>query len=235
MEQTHKAYLENIEARMAGARVSQLAMAAPLESSTSNRTKATPTVEVKKQPEIKEQSNNQKIGLLHALLSVGAIKPALSILTKFPWLVDSNPEIADLIIRTLKVSIGSLYDSMMNKERNPSFIQPKTRYGPSGLLPTPVKKQILTLSAPTPPSTITTDFVFFFPDWADQIPICTSLDDMIDVVEPLLRFIGLRVSRDPLFLTKILRLGRMHLQTTVISSQRFYTEVHELTNNYRSP
>jgi THO complex subunit 2 len=77
------------------------------------------------------------------------------------------------------------------------------------------RKPILTLWAPTPPSTHTTDFVFFFPDWVDRIPISTSLDDLENVIEPLMRFVGLHISRDPLFLTKFLRLGRLHLQPTI--------------------
>ncbi|TFK73010.1 hypothetical protein BDN72DRAFT_791474, partial [Pluteus cervinus] len=217
MGQVHTTYLGDVEARMSGAKVSQLAMAAPLESSSSSsgRPKVAAPPEPRKQPEAKEPSNNQKIGLLIGLLSVGALKPALAILTKFPWLVDTNPEIADLIIRILKVSISGLYDSVTNKERNPSFTQPRARFGTTGLVPPPPKKSILTLWAPTPPNTSTADFVFFFPDWTEQIPLCTSLDDLVDVLEPLMRFIGLHISRDPLFLTKFLRLGRMHLQSTI--------------------
>ena len=40
-------------------------------------------------------------------------------------------------------------------------------------------------------------------------------DDLMDVLEPMLRFIGLHVSRDPVFLAKFLRLGRNHIGTTV--------------------
>ena len=39
------------------------------------------------------------------------------------------------------------------------------------------------------------------------IPLCSSLDDLIDVIEPLVRFIGLHITRDPLFVTKSTRLG----------------------------
>lgn len=83
------------------------------------------------------------------------------------------------------------------------------RYSP------PPRKPLLTLWAPTPPSTSTSDFVFFFPDWVEQVPMCSSLNDLEDVMEPLMKFIGIHISRDPLFLTKFLRLGRVHLQSTV--------------------
>jgi len=210
-------YDADVQSRIAGAKNSMLAMAAPLESSgpPSSRSKApsTPAPEIKK---VEPKDTNQKAGLLATLLAVGSLKPAIAILSKFPWLVDARPEIADLMIRVLKVSVSPLYESLfVTKERNPSFTHPKARYGPSGVTYPPARKPLLTHWAPTPPSTNTTDFVFFFPDWVDRIPIATNLEDLEDLIEPLLRFIGLHVSRDPLFLTKFLRLGRYHLQTTV--------------------
>ncbi|KAG6833844.1 hypothetical protein H0H87_011778 [Tephrocybe sp. NHM501043] len=214
MESLREEYNRDVESRIAATTVSQLAMAAPLESTgpSSSKAKSTP-VEIKKAAEPKE--TNQKVGLLTALLAVGALKPALAILSQFPFLVDARVEIADLMIRIMKVSISPLYETLLvTKERNPSFTQPRARYGPSGVAAAPNRKPLLTLWAPTPPSTSTTDFTFFYPDWVAQVPICSSLSDLEDVIEPLMKFVGVHVSRDPMFLTKFLRLGRTHLQTT---------------------
>ena len=68
MEVEHKKYLDSVDARIAGAKVSMLAMAAPLESSTSSsgsKLRQSTPAEAKK-PE--KEVPNQKIGLLHALL-----------------------------------------------------------------------------------------------------------------------------------------------------------------------
>jgi THO complex subunit 2 len=234
MDKVHKEYLAEVKARISGARISQLAMAAPLESSAASQPKAKVTnlVESKKLPESKDV--NQKVGLLAALLSVGSLKPALAILSKFPWLVDARPEIADLMIRVMKHSISSLYESsMVTKERNSSFNQPRARYGTAGIAYPPSRKPLLTLWAPTPPSTSITDFVFFFPDWVEQVPMCSSLDDLEDVMEPLMKFIGIHISRDPLFLTKFLRLGRSHLQSTVSDPlPLFASSCHTLPGSY---
>src|ERR1700753_4076184 len=35
----------------------------------------------------------QKIAIIAALLTVGAIRPAVNLISKFPWVVDSHPEI----------------------------------------------------------------------------------------------------------------------------------------------
>jgi len=196
--------------------MSQLAMAAPLESGPpGSKPQPSTTVEQKK-PETTDPPN-QKAGILVALLSVGALQPAFSIMSKYTWFVDANPEIADLVIRIMKVSIASLYDSTFSKERKTSFTEPRARYGTTGLVKPPPRKPCLTLWAPTPPSTSTTDFVFFFPDWSDHIPICISLDDLMHVVEPIMNFIGLHVSRDPSFLSKFLRLGKTHILSVVRS------------------
>lgn len=217
MEHFHQEYLAEVKTRIAGAKSSLLAMAAPLESSASAQQPSKAQSALPSAPKkLDWRVTNQKVGLLNGLLAVGAIKPAIAILSNFPWIVDAHPEIADLMLRIVKVSISPLYDSaVVTKERNPSFTRPRARYGPSGIIqPTP-RKPVLTLCAPTPPSTSTADFVFFFPDWADRVPTSSTLDDLQDVLEPMLQFVGLYVSRDPLFLTKFLRLGRLHLQSTV--------------------
>ncbi|TBU49613.1 transcription factor/nuclear export subunit protein 2-domain-containing protein [Dichomitus squalens] len=216
MGDLHKAYLTNVENRIAGAKVSQLAMAAPLESSGPSSTKARPTAPEPKEEVVEKVAPNQKLGLLNALLSVGALRPAISILSKFPWMVDAYPELADLMLRVLKHSIAPLFDSNLPpRNKSASFMKPRARYGATGVVPAPERRPQLTLVAPTPPSTSTVEFVFFFPDWVERVPTCSSFDDLVDVLEPLMCFIGLHISRDTSFLTKLLRVGRQHITTTV--------------------
>jgi THO complex subunit 2 len=219
----YKAYMASIDARIDSAKISQLAMAAPLESSSqpgSSRL-APPPPETKKSssPNLASEPKeppNQKVGLLVALLSVGALRPALVLLSKFRWLVDAHPEIADLLIRVMKHSLAPLYDQhLVTKLRNPSNVQPRARWSATGVVPAPARKFMLTFCAPTPPGTSTADFVYFFPFWAERVPICSTLEDLIDVIEPLMAFVGLHISREPVFLTKFARLGRLHIMSTV--------------------
>ncbi|KAE9385705.1 hypothetical protein BT96DRAFT_1006795 [Gymnopus androsaceus JB14] len=223
MESVRATYLKNVQLRISSAKMSQLAMAAPLESRSSTPTlsklKAAPASEPKKTEEPKDPPN-QKAGILITLLAVGALKPAIAILSRFPWLVNAQPEIADLIIRVMKHSISQMYVSIITatKERNPDFTQPRSMFGATGVSSPPPRRLTLSLWTPTPLPTSTVEYVFFFPDWTEQVPICTSLDDLTDVIEPFMRFIGLHVSRDPLFLTKFLRMGRQQMNTTVRAS-----------------
>lgn len=192
-------------------------MAAPLESSSSASSSSksqAPTTDNKKDAPPKKL--NQVVGLLDALLAIGSLRLAVAILSKYPWMVDVHPEVADLLLRILSHSISPLYDTVVvTKERPPSFAQMKPKYAGNGHFSSPTRKSNLTLWAPPPPSTINTSFTFFYPDWQDFIPVCSSLDDLVDVIEPLMRFIGLHVSREPMFITKFMRLARVHLAPTV--------------------
>ncbi len=224
MEDTlHKQYLASVASRISGAKVSLLAMAAPLESSSSSNIKTqqtTPAETKSTKPEVKEVPN-QKLGLLNALLALGALRPALTMLSKFPWMVDAFPEIADLMLRILKHSIAPVYESYQPEGLYQfrgdvsSFATPRSRYGPSGVTPPSERKPYLTLWAPTPPPTSAADFVFFFPQWTDRIPVCKSIEDIKDVLEPLMRFVGIMVHRDLAFFTRFVRLGRSQLSTVV--------------------
>ena len=193
-----------------------LAMAAPLESSVPSSSTKPKVAEVKLAPqETIKEAPAQKAIMVTSLLSVGALRPAIALMTRFPWLVDVHREIADLILRVLKHSISPLYSSMFGKERNLSFLKPRSRYVSPGNVTSPTRKCHLTLCAPPPPSTLVQDFVFFFPLWSERVPLCITMDDLVDVIEPIMRFIGLHVSREPLFLTKLLRIGRTQLSQTV--------------------
>lgn len=220
MEAEHKKYLASVTSRIDGAKFSMLAMAAPLidsslGSGSSRPRQATPS-EAKK-PEPEKEMPNQKLGILNALLALGALRPALALLSKYRWIVDASPDIADLLLRVARHSIAGLYDTVIASQRDQkaNFCVAKPRFGTTGVAPAPERKPQLTLWAPTPPSTSSTDFVFFFPQWTERIPLCNGMDDLVSVLEPLLRFVGLHVSRDPTFLTKFLRIARHFVVTTV--------------------
>ena len=213
MPKLHQKYLDSVKNRVSSSSNNLLAMAAPLESSAApTKMKSTPSGT--KSVEAKDPAA-QKAMLTSALLAVGCVLPALALLSRFPWLIDVHREIADLLLRILKTSISPLFETTFNKGKYDGYSQPRARYASAGVLTTPTRKPMLTLCAPPPPSTHTHDFVFFFPRWSDWIPICRSLSDIADIVEPIMRFIGIHISRDPLFMTKLLRLGKVQLMQSV--------------------
>lgn len=152
-----------------------------------------------------------------ALLSVGAVRQSVSIITQFPWMVAAYPDVADLYLRILRVSLQPLYENLYRP--NSDFVRsnttPRSRYGINGVILTPARKIAITLLAPVPPDTATTEFVFFYPNWCDTIPICAELSDIQDILMPLLKFIGVQISRDIGFITKLCRLGKIQLTASV--------------------
>ncbi|OBZ76414.1 THO complex subunit 2 [Grifola frondosa] len=200
MDDYHKAYLSNVQSRISGARVSQLAMAGPLDSSGSTPKPRAAAPEPEKTVKVKEVPNQRRV----------------AIMSKYPWMIDAYPEVADLMLRILTHSISSLYDTTWpTKEATSGFMHPRQRYGSAGMVPAPDRRPLLTLMAPTPTSTSSIDFVFFFPDWSQRIPVCSTLDDIIDVLEPLMQLVGLHMSHDSTFWTKLVRLGRTHMGTAM--------------------
>lgn len=189
-------------------------MAAPLESQASTAKPKAQVSDPKPIAEVKAAAP-QKAMIASALLAVGALRPAIAILTRYPWLVDVYRELADLLLRVLTASISPLYDKLIGKEQITSFSKPRARYGSAGILTTPSRKSQLTLIAPPPPSTHTHDFVFFYPLWANRVPVCQSFSDIMNIVAPLMDYVHVYMCRDPLLLTKLLRIGRDHVAETV--------------------
>lgn len=215
MEEVHKQYKASIKTRISGTRTNVLAMAGALESSTPSSSSKPQGSADQPKPDAKPKTS-QRAGLLSALLAVGSLRPALAMISRHRWLVEAYPENADLIIRIIKHGITPLYETtVITKEKRPTFAQPRARYGSGGVVAPPPRKPLLNFWAPTPPSSSTHDFVFFFPRWVERIPVCSRFEDLMYVIEPLMNFVGPLVSRDPVFLTKFIRLARLHLQSTV--------------------
>ena len=217
MDEEHKKYNASVESRISAGKFNMLAMAAPLETSSysSSRGRHSTPAESKKAEEPKEIPN-QRLGILHALLSVGALRPAIAMISQYPWIVDAHQELCDLMIRILEHSISSLYERMvvLRKPEMKDFTSAKARWGASGLIPSTERKPHVTLTAPEPPCTIAVNFVFFFSEWARYIPVCQTEEDLVNVVEPLMKFIAPYISRGYVFLTKFIRIGRIHLATS---------------------
>ncbi|KAL1714796.1 transcription factor/nuclear export subunit protein 2-domain-containing protein [Schizophyllum commune] len=209
MHKYYEEYEEDMRAKNRAAQNSLLAAAAPLDSGSSSQPAPPPPPPP---PLAKRLPPNQKAGLANALLSVGALRPALYILSRHTWLVDKYPELADLLIRVTHVVIHDLNQErkaqhFKGKDCKADFHQPRLRYGNTGMAAPPARKHLLTLVAPVPPCTSTKEFVFFFPQWEEWVPRCRTVEDIPDVVEPLLRYIGVHLYRDSLLVSKLTRLA----------------------------
>jgi THO complex subunit 2 len=158
---------------------------------------------------------NQKYGLLRSLLTMGALRPALLILSKFPWLSNSHPEIADLFLHMIRTSLTPICEPI---SPSASKIRAKSRPNPdriiieTGSAPKFVpKKKLIVVHAPTPPSNMYTDYTYFYPAWLDTVPVCTTRREIFSVIQPMLRYVRVNAYRDISVLTQLCRIGKAEL------------------------
>ena len=160
---------------------------------------------------------DQKVSLLRSLLCIGAIPEALYILTRFPWLIDAYPDLADHVHRILHHCLSKVYEPLrpLVDERDLASSKQRAEAGTS-------KGQIR--HSTLPPRRVLrwaqidrkdadggTDYKFYWDDWADNVPVCHSAADVLSLCTTFLKLSGVKIGRDSALLVKIARIGRQHL------------------------
>ncbi|KAJ9475637.1 THO complex subunit 2 [Pseudozyma hubeiensis] len=215
MNKLHAKHRQAMAAKVSSARANALSMAAPLtddadpSSTRKDSSKAAAEAAPKEPP-------YQTVGLLRAFLALGDLRHALFILTRYPWLCSAFDEIADPFIRLLKVIVQPAYDEISYARMNPvlasaTVATPRPRWDTKqqqAVLPT-VKSLILTRKVPEPIPSLNCQQVFFYPHWANSLPSCRSLDDVVHVFLPLLKVLGVSLWRDAALLQKVCRLTKV--------------------------
>lgn len=166
-----------------------------------------------KEPKILDELNQHR-DLTIALLSVGALRPALFILTKHPWLISRYPQIADIMLKHLEYSIDPVYQAFSPAKQDPdaAAVYNTAMKHPENTKSSKIKS---TMIFPVPPPTSETEQAFFFPSWSERIPVCSSMEDLQSVVNPFLKIIGIHAYRSlPLYL-KLCRIARHQFNAEV--------------------
>ncbi|KAK2035010.1 THO complex subunit 2 [Colletotrichum zoysiae] len=175
----------------------------------------TGTDEKDKLPEPMEQ----KAALLTCLLTIGAIPESLFILGRFPWLPEAFPEVLDRIHRILNHSVEKVY-----KESKPAAVglaecpskpiadvdQTGVAKGTIKLSTTPVRKS---MRWPFPDGFDGKDqhYRFYWDEWADNVPVCQTVDDIFTLCDTFLNLSGVNIGKDPALLAKLVSIGAKSL------------------------
>lgn len=173
---------------------------------------------------------NVRLGLLRALLSIGAITPAYWILSNYSWICEPVPEIADLLLRLLNHSILPYYNASVSpfaskkenvEEKKASLCQPRQRYSitEKKIVPAASTAYAITgkpIDHPRTQSGHWREQVYFFSEWRDRLPQCQSAEEVLEVVGPVLKIIGVHASRNREFFIHLLRIAK---QETLPSAQ----------------
>ncbi|BEI81728.1 hypothetical protein CcaverHIS002_0208880 [Cutaneotrichosporon cavernicola] len=173
---------------------------------------ATPGAPVEDQE--KTDETEQKIELLQALLAIGESTFSIYLLALYPWVISAYPAIADVIIRNLRLSIGDLYtrtvvlsgvgDNVDLVSHNPDVV--------------------LTTLCPTPPSTLSTEWLFFYDKWMDGIEVWTEVEHVYTKGErwfALLRGLGGRDSELMVCVCRIISTQFRQLRLAKIQEKGF--------------
>jgi THO complex subunit 2 len=177
-----------------------------------------PTDKKKTLPEPKDQ----KFTLLKSLLCIGALPEALFILGRHPWMLDVYPELLDLIFRLAHHSLGKVYEASKPALAEETVIATKGA-GNRGLMrPSDyVPRRTLRWAKPDKKDQDGgIDYKFYWEDWADNVPVCQEVDDVIKLCTSLLGLVGPECGKDSVLLTKIIRIGKKNLVDDPSESNR---------------
>lgn len=178
-----------------------------------------PTDETEEKDKLPEPQD-QKVQLLIHLLTIGAIPESLFMLSRFAWLPGAFPEVYDLIHRILHHSINKVYEDSqipsISAEECPGikyadFDQtsaPKGHVRRTQFIP---RKLLRWPHADKYDQNEGTSYRFYWDEWADDIPVCQTVDDIFTLCSTLLNFSGVNIGRDSSLLSKLATIGTKSL------------------------
>ena len=148
---------------------------------------------------------DQKYQLLKSLLCIGALPEAFFILGLHPWLLEVYPDLLELMSRLAHHSLNKVYEAArpIPSEQIP-VVSKGTGVRPSDFVPR------RTLRWPKPDQKDAgdgIDYRFYWEDWADNVPVCQNVDDVIKLCTTLLGLVGPECGQDTVLLTKIARIA----------------------------
>ncbi|KAI0172070.1 hypothetical protein GGR52DRAFT_453901 [Hypoxylon sp. FL1284] len=167
------------------------------------------------QTSLPEPKEAHKADIVSHLLVVGAIPEALFILGRFPWLPEAYPdEIYPAVNRILLYSIGKVFEDTRPFQARPvrgCTIKPDVAQDQSGT------KGKLKLTEGSPVKILKwphadginkgTLYRFYLDEWADNIPICQSVDDVFTLCSTFLNISGVNIGREPCLVKKLAAIG----------------------------
>ncbi|KAH7159816.1 transcription factor/nuclear export subunit protein 2-domain-containing protein [Dactylonectria estremocensis] len=184
----------------------------------------------------------QKVSLLIQLLTIGALPESLFILGRFPWITDASPEVLDRIHRILHYSVNKVFhdsrpvpasDSECPTKPVPDLDQTGLPKGSVRLSRLGIRKS---LRWPFPDKSDTNEtqhYRYYWDEWADNIPICQTVDDIFTLCGTLLNISGVNIGKDEVLLTKLARIGAKSLGDDTSAAN--LTRWHELLRRLLLP
>ena len=184
--------------------------------------RSTPAAQPEEKAEDLPEPSEQKIQLLKSLLCIGALPEALYMLGRFPWLPDAFPELPEHIHRILHHSLNKVYEplrplkdlaGLREQQKIPDPDQAGVAKGEVKLIDAPARKTMRWAQLDKEDTNEAIDYKFYWDDWADNIPVCQTVDDVFVLCSTLFNFTGVKIGQDSSLLIKLARIGNHSLAT----------------------
>ncbi|KAK5991352.1 THO complex subunit 2-like protein [Cladobotryum mycophilum] len=162
----------------------------------------------------------QKVRLLVQLLTIGAIPESLFILGRFPWITDLFPEVLSRIHRILHITVDKVFNDSRPRPLETAECPTKEMYAvdQSGMAKGSVRLGRLPVKKvwrwPYPDKWDTNEnqnYRFYWDEWADNIPVCQTVDDIFTLCNTLLNISGVNIGKDESLLSKLASIGAKSL------------------------
>ncbi|KAJ9158056.1 THO complex subunit 2 [Coniochaeta hoffmannii] len=163
---------------------------------------------------------DQKVPLLKQLLTIGAIPEALFIIGRHDWVLEAyGDELFPLIHRIIHHSIDKVFNASRAKpvvdmtcshKPMPDLDQTGVPKGKVKLT-TPGAKKPLRWPFPDDPDQNGLVYRFYWDEWADNVPVCQTTDDIFTLCNTFLNVSGVNIGRDPPIIVKLCTIGTRSL------------------------
>lgn len=184
--------------------------------------RSTPAAQPEEKVEELPEPSEQKVQLLKSLLCIGALPEALYMLGRFPWLPDAFPELPEHIHRILHHSLHKVYEplrplkdqaGLREQQQLPDPDQAGVAKGEVKLIDAPARKTMRWAQLDKEDTNEAIDYKFYWDDWADNVPVCQTVDNVFVLCSTLLNYTGVKIGQDSSLLIKLARIGSHSLTT----------------------
>ncbi|KAK4199457.1 transcription factor/nuclear export subunit protein 2-domain-containing protein [Triangularia verruculosa] len=163
--------------------------------------------------------SDQKMHLLRCLLTIGALPEALFMIGQHPWILEADPETLTLLHRILRHSIEVVYNHSRPTATASTECPPKSLpdMDQSGVAKGSVRVSTSPIKRPLRwPHVDRNDFEggsyrFYWDEWADNIPVCQTVDDLFTLFDTLVNIVGVNIGLDADLMAKITSIGTKSL------------------------
>ncbi|KAK3994847.1 transcription factor/nuclear export subunit protein 2-domain-containing protein [Cladorrhinum sp. PSN332] len=166
-----------------------------------------------------KKPDDQKVHLLKCLLTIGALPEALFIIGQHDWILQAFPDILALIHRILHHSLELVYQKSRPEptslecpgKRVPDYDQSGVPKGSIRLIDPPPPKRPLRWPHPDKFDDSGSNYRFYWDEWADNVPVCQTVDDLFTLCDTLLNIVGVNIGLDAALMTKLTAIGAKSL------------------------